>query len=253
VPTALTRAISPAMPRCELTHLHREAIDVDLAAAQLAAYEEALAGLGFTIHQLEAQPHLPDSVFVEDTAVVLEEVAIITRPGTPARRPETISVAEALAGVRPLAHITAPATVDGGDVLRIGTRLFVGRSGRTNDAGVRQLHDLVEPLGYRVTAVPVDGCLHLKSGVTQVAWNTLLLNPRWVPTTAFGGCHLVEVDPREPLGANALLAAGSVLYAAACPETAERLRAEGIDVRLLDISEISKAEGGVTCCSLLIA
>jgi dimethylargininase len=240
------------MARCELTHLHREAIDLDLAAAQHAAYEDALAGLGFTIHQLKAQPHLPDSVFVEDTAVVLEEVAIIARPGTPARRPETISVAEALAGVRPLAHITAPATVDGGDVLRIGSRLFVGQSGRTNHEGIRQLRDLVARFGYTVCAVPVDGCLHLKSAVTQVAPETLLVNPRWVPAAVFEGCRLVEVDAREPHAANALLAAGSVLYGASCPATASRLRAEGIDVRLLDVSEISKAEGAVTCCSLLI-
>jgi dimethylargininase len=241
------------MAECELTHLHREAIDVDLAAAQHAAYRAALAALGFTILQLEAQPDLPDSVFVEDAAVVLEELAIITRPGAPARRPETVSIAEALAPVRRLAHITAPGTLDGGDVLWLGSRLFVGQSGRTNADGIRQLRALVEPFGYTVTAVPVEGCLHLKSAVTEVAPDTLLINPRWIPATAFGACRLIEVDPREPHGANALLAAGSVLYPASWPATASRLDAEGIDVRPLDISEISKAEGGVTCCSLLIA
>ena len=241
------------MAECELTHLHREAIDLELAAAQLAAYEEALARLGFVILHLEAQPSLPDSVFVEDAAVVLEELAIITRPGVPARRRETISIADALAPVRRIAQIAAPGTLDGGDVLRLGTRLFVGQSGRTNDDGIRQLRSLVEPVGYTVTAVPVDGCLHLKSAVTQVAPDLLLVNPSWVPAITFVGCHLIEVDTREPHGANALLAAGSVLYTASCPATASRLSAEGIDVRLLDISEISKAEGGVTCCSLLIA
>jgi dimethylargininase len=241
------------MADCELTHLDREAIDLDLAVAQHAAYEGALARLGFTILRLEAQPDLPDSVFVEDAAVMLEHLAIITRPGAPARRPETASVAEALAPVRPLAHIASPGTLDGGDVLRLGTRLFVGQSGRTNDDGIRQLRDLTRPFGYTVIAVTVDGCLHLKSAVTQVAPDTLLVNPRWVPTTAFVGCRLIEVDPREPHGANALLASGSVLYTASCPATASRLSADGIDVRLLDISEISKAEGAVTCCSLLIA
>jgi dimethylargininase len=253
VPVALTRAISPAMAECELTHLHRETIDLDLAAAQHAGYEAALAALGFTILRLEAQPDLPDSVFVEDAALVLDELAIITRPGAPARRPETRSIAEALASFRRLAHITPPGTLDGGDVLRLGSRLFVGQSGRTNDDGIRQLSAAVEPLGYTVTAVPVNGCLHLKSAVTQVAADTLLINPRCIPATAFGACRLIEVDPREPHGANALLAAESVLYAASCPATAMRLKAHGIDVRLLDISEVSKAEGAVTCCSLLIA
>jgi dimethylargininase len=240
------------MGECELTHLHREAIDVDLAAAQHEAYRAALAELGFTILQLEAQPDLPDSVFVEDAAVVLEELAIITRPGAPARRPETVSIAEALAPVRRLAHITAPGTLDGGDVLWLGSRLFVGQSGRTNADGIRQLRALVEPFGYTVTAVPVEGCLHLKSAVTEVAPDTLLINPRWIPATVFGACRLIEVDPREPHGANALLAAGAVLYPASWPATGSRLDAEGIDVRPLDISEISKAEGAVTCCSLLI-
>ena len=149
VPIALTRAISPAMAECELTHLPRERIDLDLAAAQHAAYEEALSGLGFTILQLEAQPNLPDSVFVEDTAVVLDEVAIITRPGAPARRAETHSVAAALAPVRELQQIASPGTLDGGDVLRLGTRLFVGQSSRTNDDGIGQLRNLVAPLATR--------------------------------------------------------------------------------------------------------
>jgi dimethylargininase len=240
------------MARCELTHLPREAIDLELAAAQHAAYEEALTGLGFTILQLEAEPALPDSVFVEDAAVVLDEVAIITRPGAPARRPETVRVAEALSSLRRLAEIVEPGTLDGGDVLRLGTRLFVGQSGRTNGEGIHQLRDLVAPCGYTVLAVPVDGCLHLKSAVTQVAADMLLVNTDWVPVAAFHGWRLIEVDPREPYAANALLAAGSVLYPASCPHTAARLRAHGIDVRPLDISEISKAEGAVTCCSLLI-
>ena len=240
------------MARCELTHLQREAIDLDLAAAQHAAYEEALARLGFAIHRLEAQPDLPDSVFVEDAAVVLDEVAVITRPGAPVRRAETVSIADALAPLRPLAHVESPGTLDGGDVLRLGSRLFVGQSARSNDEGISQLRDRLAPFGYTVTAVPVDGCLHLKSAVTQVAPDTLLVNSRWVPAAAFSGYRLIEVDPREPNGANALLGAGSVLYAASCPATASRLIAEGIDVRPLDISEISKAEGAVTCCSLLI-
>jgi dimethylargininase len=241
------------MAACELTHLVRAPIDMELAAAQHADYEEALDRLGFTVLQLEAQPELPDSVFVEDTAVVLNEVAIIMRPGAPSRRPETLTVAEALAPVRPLREIDAPGTLDGGDVLCLGNHLFVGRSSRTNEDGIRQLGTLVEPFGYTVSAVPVSGCLHLKSAVTQVGPGTLLINPQWVSPAAFAGCRLIEVDPREPLAANALAAGGSVLYADSSPGTAARLLASGLDVRLLAMSEIAKAEGAVTCCSLLIA
>ena len=250
---ALTRPISAAMAACELTHLRREPIDLELAAAQHAAYEEALDRLGFTIVQLEAQPELPDSVFVEDTAVVLDEVAIIARPGAPSRRPETLSVGEALAPVRRLEQIVDPGTLDGGDVLCVERQLFVGRSARTNEDGIQQLRELVRPFGYTVVAVPVAGCLHLKSAATQVAPGTLLINPAWVSTAAFTGCRLIEVHPREPLAANALLAGGSVLYADSTPGTAARLLAGGIDIRLLSMSELAKAEGGVTCCSLLIA
>lgn len=252
MPIAITRAVSPAMPACEMTHLPREPIDVERAAVQHAAYEEALARLGFTIFQLEAQPDLPDSVFVEDTAVVLDELAIITRPGAPTRRPETLSVAEALAPIRPLAHITSPATLDGGDVLQLGTLMFVGQSTRTNEDGVDQLQQLVEPFGYTVVAVPATGCLHLKSAVTEVGPGTLLINPQWVPAELFAAYRLIEVDPREPLGANALLAGGSVIYSHSNPATAARLLEQGIDLRLLDMSEMEKAEGAVTCCSLLI-
>jgi dimethylargininase len=240
------------MPACEMTHLPREPIDVDRAAAQHAAYEEVLDRLGFTIFQLEAQPDLPDSVFVEDTAVVLDELAVITRPGAPSRRPETLSIAEALAPIRPIAQMTEPATLDGGDVLQLGTRVFVGQSTRTNENGVVQLQQLVEPFGYTVVAVPVTGCLHLKSAVTEVGPGTLLINPRWVPADLFAAYRLIEVDPREPLGANALLAGGPVIYSHSSPATAERLLARGIDLRLLDMSEMEKADGAVTCCSLLI-
>jgi dimethylargininase len=241
------------MVLCELTHCVRQAIDLELAAAQHADYEEALDRLGFTVLELEAQPELPDSVFVEDTAVVLDEVAIITRPGAASRRPETLTIAEALAPLRPLQQIEAPGTLDGGDVLCLGHHLYVGRSTRTNDDAIRQLGTIVEPLGYTVTAVQVTRCLHLKSAVTQVAPGTLLINPQWVSPASFAGCRLIEVDPREPLAANALLAGGSVLYADSSPATAARLMADGIDVRLLAMSEIAKAEGAVTCCSVLIA
>jgi dimethylargininase len=252
MPLALTRAISPAIAQCELTHLARETIDVERAVAQHAAYEAALERVGYTVLRLDAQPDLPDSVFVEDTAVVLDEVAVITRPGAESRRAETLTVTEALARVRPVERIVAPGTLDGGDVLRLGRQLFVGRSRRTNDEGTRQLRALVEPLGYAVTVVPVTACLHLKSAVTAVGVETVLLNPAWVRDDVFARYERIAVAPGEAFGANGLLARGAVLYSSAFPATAARLLAAGIDVRLLDVSEIVKAEGAVTCCSVLI-
>jgi dimethylargininase len=252
MPLALTRGISRSMAACELTHLPRTPIDLARAAAQHASYERALERLGYTVLRLDADDDLPDAVFVEDAAVVLDELAVVARPGAASRRAETLAVCEALASLRRISRIVPPGTLDGGDVLRVGRRLFVGRSGRTNEEGCRQLRALAGPLGYAVEPVPVDGCLHLKSAVTAVAPGTLLINPAWVAPRAFADFELIEVDAREPHAANALLAGTSVLYADGFPHTTERLLAAGIDVRLLDLSEIAKAEGAVTCCSLLV-
>jgi len=243
---AITRGVSPSIGRCELTHLPREPIDLVRARAQHRRYEEALASLGCEIHRLPAEPTMPDSVFVEDTAVVLDELAIITRPGAASR-----TVAEALRPYRRLFQIEPPGTLDGGDVLRIGKMVFVGLSRRTDRAGIEQLRDLLDPFGYVVKGVRVKGCLHLKSAVTQVAEETLLINPAWVNAGAFGAMELIEVDPSEPFAANALLVGETAVYPAAYPRTVERLGAHGIRVRIIDISELAKAEGGVTCCSLI--
>jgi dimethylargininase len=248
---AITREVSPSIEQCELTHLDREAIDLDLARAQHRQYEACLAALGCQIQRLPPEPELPDAVFVEDVAVMLDELAIMTRPGAASRRPETHSVAEALAPYRRLAYIQAPGTLDGGDVLRVDQTLWVGLSSRSNPAGMKQMHALLAPLGYTVRGVAVDGCLHLKSAVTQVARDTLLINPAWVDAAAFGPMNLIEVAPAELFAANALLMGESVVYPAAYPATRHRLEEEGILVRVVDISELGKAEGGVTCCSLI--
>ena len=249
--TAVTRRVSPAIVRCELTHLERRAIDVERAEGQHRAYEALLAGLGCTVHSLPAEPDLPDSVFVEDAAVVLPELAVITRPGAPSRRPETAGVAAALAPYRTLARIEPPGTLDGGDVLAAGRRVFVGRSTRSDAEGVAQLRRLLEPHGYTVESVEVRGCLHLKSAVTQVASDAMLVNPAWVDTAAFGAWRLVEVDTAEPFAANALLVAGRAVYPEAFPRTRARLAAAGVEVAAVDVSELAKAEGAVTCCSLV--
>jgi dimethylargininase len=196
---------------------------------------------------------LPDSVFVEDTAVVLEELAVIMRPGAETRRAETASVAEVLAGYRRLYRIESPGTMDGGDVLRVGRMLYVGLSSRSNAAGVDQLRSIVSAYGYEVRGLAVEGCLHLKSAVTQVGADTLLINRAWVDASAFEGMELVDVAPGEPMGANALLVGETVVYPQAYTETRRRLEERGIRVEVVDVSELRKAEGGVTCCSLILS
>lgn len=248
---AVTRAVSPAIGGCELSHLERQVIDLERARRQHREYEECLAELGCRLHRLPPAPELADGVFVEDAAVVLDELAVITRPGAASRRPETPSVAAALGRWRPLAHIVAPATLDGGDVLVVGKTLFVGLSQRTGRPGIEQLQALVAPHGYRVDAVPVQGCLHLKSAVTQVAPDLLLVNRRWIDPAPFAGLALLEVDPDEPFAANALRVGETVVHPAEFPRTRERLEAAGLAVRTVDASELAKAEGGVSCCSLV--
>ncbi len=249
---AITREVSSSIGDCELSHLARVPIDVDTARAQHRRYEECLADLGCRIYRLPAEPDLPDAVFVEDTAVVLDEMAIITRPGAASRRGETRAPADALWPYRRrLATIEAPGPLDGGDVLRIGKKLFVGLSNRSNEAGVEQLRYLAGLFGYGVEGVRVKDCLHLKSAVTQVAENVLLINRDWVDTSAFEGLELLDVDPGEPFGGNALLVGDTVVYPAGYPATRRRLEGCGIRVKAIDVAELGKAEGGVTCCSLI--
>ncbi len=248
---AITRAVSPAIGRCELTHLARSPIDYGTADTQHREYERCLATLGCRVIRLPAEPDLPDSVFVEDAAVVLDEIAIVTLPGAASRRPEAPSIAAALAPHRPLAHIEPPATIDGGDVLRVDRTLFVGRSSRTASAGIGQLERIAGALGYTVRPVEVRDCLHLKSAATVVAPNTLLVDPDRVDTDAFGGLERIAIDRAEPQGANALRIGGAVVYPAALPRTRARLEQRGLRVVPVDVSELAKAEGGVTCCSLI--
>lgn len=253
---AITREVSPAMQNCELTHLTRQLIDIDLARRQHMAYEEALAALGCQVQRLTAEPDLPDSVFVEDAAVVFDQVAILTRPGAISRRLETVSIARALQPYRRVCKIESPGTVDGGDVLCVRKAVYVGMSSRSNAAAVEQMQAFLAPFGYTVQGVDVNGFLHLKSAVTQVAEDTLLLNPAWVEASIFGKYQFIEVDPHEPYGANALWIRGGVIYPANFPKTRARievaLQKNGIRLYEVDVSELQKAEGAVTCCSLVI-
>ena len=252
---ALTRDISPAIARCELTHLEREAIDVDLARSQHAAYEACLRDAGCRVERLAAGPDMPDSVFIEDTAIVFDEVAIITRPGAASRRAETAGVAEALRKYRPLRQMEAPGTADGGDVLVVGRQVFLGRSSRTNDAGIDEMRRVLTPYGYEVTAIEVPRCLHLKSAATVVGDDLLLINPAWLPSLPsgpFASFDRIDVHPDEPSAANALRIGDQIIYPTSFPRTRERLEHRGLRIATVEASEAAKAEGAVTCCSLIL-
>jgi dimethylargininase len=249
---ALTREISPSIVSCELTHLQRTPIDLARARAEHDAYEAVLRGLGCTVQRLPADATMADSVFIEDTAVVLDELAIITRPGAASRREETRAVRDALREHRMLAELTAPAILDGGDVLRVGRRLLVGAGPRSNDEGRRQLASLVAPHGYTVEAVPFAGCLHLKTAATLVGDDMVAFNPEWVDAAALGVPGAIAVDPAEPFAANAVRLGDVVIHPAEFPRTRARLERAGIRVVTVPAGELAKAEGGVTCCSLLV-
>ena len=248
---AVTRPVSPSIARCELTHLEREPIDVARAIAQHAEYERRLGALGATLVRVSAAPEFPDAVFIEDTAVVLDEVAVLARPGAPSRRGETAPVSEVLARYRPLLSLEAPATLDGGDVLRLGRTLYVGRSERTNAEGIEALERLTAPFGYCVAPVEFSGCLHLKSAATELADELLLIHPGWVSANAFPDHEAVTIDEREPYGANALRVGSSILYSSQYPRTRDRLTSRGLKFECVDSTELAKAEGALTCCSLL--
>ncbi len=194
---AITRQLSPAINLCELTHLARDPINFERACAQHHQYENALRSLGVDVISLAAEPDLPDSVFVEDVALVLDECAILTNPGATSRRPEVATVETALAPYREIFRIQPPDTVDGGDILTVGRTIFIGLTNRSTNDAIGQMRTIVEPYSYEVRAVPVTGCLHFKSAVTQIDDHTLLINPAWVNRDDFPGLEFIEVDPGE--------------------------------------------------------
>jgi dimethylargininase len=248
---AITRAVSRSIVNCELTHLERIPIDLENTRHQHHAYEQALRSLGVEVLSLTEEPDLPDSVFVEDTAIVLDECALLTRPGADSRKPEVDSIARALTTFRTLYRVEAPGSVDGGDVLTVGKTLWVGLTKRSNSSAIEQMQEFLRPHGYTVRGVKVSGCLHLKSAVTQAGDETLLINPDWVQKSNFPGMKFIDVDPSEPSAANLLLVGEAAVYQPAYPRTLERLEAAGIHPLLVDASELAKAEGALTCCSLL--
>jgi len=248
---ALTRAVSHSLASCELTWLARQEIAIDLAVEQHKQYERTLAALGVRVISLPEQPEMPDAVFVEDPLIVFDEVAIVTRMGTPSRRAESDSLAEAITPFRAVRRLTDPAMLEGGDVMRIGRDVFVGLSSRTNAAGVRQLTEELRPFGYQVHAVEVRGCLHLKSACCPMGDGKILANTAWLDAAALHEYELIEVAAEEPGAANILRIGDTVLMPAAFPHTQELLQRSGLEVRTVDISELMKAEAAVTCSSVV--
>ncbi len=232
-------------------HLKRAPFDLVRVRQQHDAYCGVLSEFGWTIIRLPASPDLPDSVFVEDTAVVTDEAAILTNPGAISRRPEIAPVAEMLGRFRKAAVVHHPATLDGGDVLILGRDVWVGVGARTNEQAVEVLRAMLQPYGYAVRTAQPRGCLHLRSAVTRAGPDCLIMNPNWIEPRIFSGWRIIEVDPQEPFAANVLWLGEGTLAAEAFPRTRDRLEAHGLKSRTIDMSELAKAEGGLTCCSIL--
>jgi len=248
---ALTRGVSPALAACELTWIPRQEIDIALAVEQHHAYERTLSELGLHVISLPAEPDMPDAMFVEDPILVLDEVAVLTRMGAESRRAEGQGLAAAVAPFRPLRSLRESATLEGGDVMRIGRDLFVGLSSRTNEAGIAQLQAELEGFRYRVRPVEVRGCLHLKSACCSLGDGKILANPEWLDVAALHAFQIVPVAADEPGAANVLRIGDTVLMPSCFPHTEALLRAGGLKVRTVDISELIKAEAAVTCSSVV--
>jgi dimethylargininase len=248
---ALTHVPSQNLDSGQRLHVPRGPIDYDLALVQHADYCRVLGACGARVQTLDVNRDRPDGTFIEDTAIVLDEVAVLASMGSAARRGEPAALEPELAKHRPLCRIEPPATIEGGDVLRIGRRLLVGLSSRTNRAGIEAFGEIVEPYGYRILPVPVHGCLHLKTACTALPDDTLLVNPSWLDERALHGFETVRIPPEEPWAANTLLIGTTVCMAAEHVRAAAALRRRGLDVRTVPLSEFAKAEGGVTCLALI--
>ena len=248
---ALTHEISPEINRCELSYINRQPIDYNLAVKQHETYCDALREEGLTVIEMSMNREYPDSTFVEDTAVVVDELAIMTNMGAESRRGEVIGVESELKNYRKIYHIKEPATLDGGDVLRVGRNIYVGITPRTNNRGAEFLASALTPFGYNVTPVTVKDCLHFKSACTAIDNQTLLVNPEWIDSNEFEGFKIVNIDKSEPWSANTLWINNTVYIHAGFTKTAEKIQKLGFSVKTIDISELIKAEAGLTCSSII--
>lgn len=249
---AITRLPASTLTGCELTHIGRDPIDLERTLTQHEDYRKILEECNYTVITLDAEAAYPDSVFVEDTAVMLPEAAILLPLGTETRRGEAELMRETLGSLSEVRIADPEVSIEGGDVLRIGRKIFVGESSRTDADGIAELSRLTADLDYRVIPVAVQSSLHLKTAVTALDESTVLLNPDWVSESAFEGCEAIEVDPSEPFAANILKLGSRIVAHKGFPYTIGRLRNAGFEVIEADISEFLKAEAGLTCLSLLI-
>ncbi len=248
---AITHVVSPAIGRCELTYLEREPINFNLAARQHEEYCGLLAYCGAEVTKLSASLAYPDCSFVEDTAIVLDEVAIITSMGAASRRSETLAIETELAKRREIAHIQLPATIEGGDVLRMGRKVFVGLSSRTNAEGFAELARILKPLGYDAVPVHVKSSLHLTTACSSIDDETVLLNPRWADAAPFEDFKLVHTPKDEPWAANTVRIGNAICLEANFPRTIELVQKFHSRIEVLDISEFRKAEAGLSCLSII--
>jgi dimethylargininase len=248
---ALTHKVSPRIAECEVTFVERSPIDLRLAVSQHDGYCAVLKGLGVIVTKLSENESYPDSCFVEDTAIVVDELAVMCSMGVPSRRGETRLIERELSQYREIARISLPATIEGGDVLRIGKKIFVGQSSRTNLAGIEELAKILEPSGYRVVQVRTKGSLHLKSACTAIDEETLFVNPAWVELDALSGFKLAHTPAEEPWSANILRVGTTVCVQAGFPRAVELIERLVERVEIIDISELRKAEAGLTCSSIV--
>jgi dimethylargininase len=255
MPRAFTRAVSPRLAECELTHLKRQPVSAETAMAQHSGYEQSIANAGYEIVRLPSLDGHPDGVFVEDTAILLGDHAVITRPGAPSRAAETGSTAAGLSDHFEL-HRIEDGHVDGGDVLTIGKRIYVGLSSRTDAAGIAALKSIAANLDFEVIAADLRQCLHLKTGATFAGTDAagpplLLFDPRSVDPAQFADVEPLAVAGGEPAASNCVRAGDRLILPLGNPRTAARLRDRGFTVVEVDVSELQKAEAGVTCMSLI--
>lgn len=249
---ALTRRPAFALVNCEVGYAPRQEIDLQLAFQQHETYGQALRQLGVAVEVLPPEEAFPNSVFIEDNAIILDELAVVTSMGTPSRQGEPELLRPVLDRHRRLATIAPPAMIEGGDVLRMGKTLYVGVSTRTNREGVEALRAIVEPLGYGVTPVGIRACLHLKSACTSLDDETLLVNPDWIDSNALKAFRLLHVPAEEPFGANVLRLPGGVLVQTSSPLTRDATESQGFATACVEVGEFAKADAGLTCLSLLI-
>ncbi len=248
---AITHKPSPHLNNCELTHLQPQKIDINKASSQHKKYCQTLTDLGVKVITLDENLSMPDCAFIEDTAIVLDEIAVITPMGITSRQGETELVEKELAKFRPIAKIKSPAKIEGGDILKIGKKLYVGLSTRTNLKGINALEKIAKPFGYEIFPVKIYNSLHLKTACTALDNETILVNSEWIDTDCLGNFKKIRISKEEPFAANILRVENKICVHSEFNKTNKILEDSGYEMVRADISEFLKAEAGLTCLSLI--